>query len=97
MVDFLADHPIEEIIKEKDILICGVDVQPWVLKFYRSSISKSAGAGVVITSPSGTKIALNFTLDFEYTNNQATYKALIIYLEILQDLRAKEVIIIGDS
>ena len=52
-----------------------------MLKFDGSSTDKSAGAGVVITSPFGTKTALSFTLDFECTNNQA--EALIIGLEIL--------------
>ena len=36
-------------------------------------------------------------MDFECTNNQAEYEALIIGLEILHDLGAKEVLIIGDS
>ena len=60
-------------------------------------MEKSAGDGMVITSPFGTKTALSFTLDFECTNNQAEYEALIIGLKILQDLGAKEVLIIGDS
>ena len=52
---------------------------------------------MMITSPFRTKIALNFPLEFEYTNNQAKYEALIIGLEIIQDLRTKEVLIIEDS
>ena len=84
-------------MEEGDLPVCEVNIQPWVLKFDGSSTDKSAGAGVVITSPFGTKTALSFTLDFEYTNNQAEYEALIIGLEILQDLGAKEVLIIGDS
>ena len=97
LADFLADHPTHATIKEEDLPICEVNVQPWVLKFDESSIDKSAGAGVVITLPFGTKTALSFTLDFECINNQAEYEALIIGLEILQDLGAKEVLIIRDS
>ena len=81
LADFLADHPTHATIKEEDLPICEVNVQPWVLKFDESSIDKSAGAGVVITSPFGTKITLNFH----------------IVLEIIQDLGAKEVLIVGDS
>ena len=56
-------------MEEGDLPVCEVNIQPWVLKFDGSSTAKSAGAGVVITSPFGTKTALSFTLDFECTNN----------------------------
>ena len=99
LADFLADHPIPDVFDEKEIEIpvCRVEIQPWIIKFDGSSIEKSAGAGVVITSPEGTKIALSFNLDFKCTNNQAEYEALIIGLQILQDLGAKEILVIGDS
>ena len=62
-------------MEEGDLLVCEVNVQPWVLKFDGSSTDKSVMAGVVITSSFGTKIALSFTLDFECINNQAKYDA----------------------
>ena len=52
---------------------------------------------MVITSLEGTKTALSFNLDFECTNNQAEYEALIIGLQILQDVGAKEILVIGNS
>ena len=99
LADLLADHPSLDIIDENEIEIpiCRVEIQPWIIKFDGSSTEKSAGAGVVITSPEGTKTALSFNLDFECTNNQAEYEALIIGLQILQDLGAKEILVIGDS
>ena len=97
LVDFLADHPTQGTIEEGDLPVCEVNVQPWVLKFDGSSTDKSVGDGVVITSPFGIETTLSFILDFECTNNQAEYEALIIGLEILQDLRSKEVLILGDS
>ena len=83
--------------KGSELLIFGADVKPWILKFDGLSIEKLVGAGVVIISPSGIKTTLSFAIDFKCTNNQAKYKALIIGLKILQDLGAKEVLIIGDS
>ena len=47
---------------------------------------------MVITLPEGTKTTLSFNLDFECNNNQAEYEALIIGLQILQDLGAKEIL-----
>ena len=83
LADFLANHPTQGTMEEGDLSVCEVNVQPWVLKFDGSSTNKSSRAGVVITSPFGTKIALSFTLEFECTNNQAEYEALIIGLKIL--------------
>ena len=68
-----------------------------VLKFDGSSTEKSVGSGIVIISPNGYKHALTFNLAFKCTNNQAEYKALVISLEILLELGAQEVHIIGDS
>ena len=69
----------------------------WILKFDGSSTEKSARAGIVIISPKAIKTTLSFNLAFKCTNNQAEYEALVISWEILMELRAQEVHIIGDS
>ena len=74
-----------------------METQPWILKFNGSSTESSAGAGIVIVSPLGVKTTLPFNLDFDCTNNQAEYESLMIGLEILQELRAENVLIMGDS
>ena len=51
----------------------------------------------MINSLRGVKTTLSFNLAFECTNNQAEYEALVIGLEILLELRAKDVRVIGDS
>ena len=96
---FLADHPSLEIRKEEevDLQVYSVETQPWILKFDGSSTESSAGAGIVIISPFGVKTTLSFNLDFDCTNNQAEYEALVIGLEILQELRAENMLIMGDS
>ena len=60
-------------------------------------MEKSARVGIVIISPKGIKTTISFNLDFKCTNNQAEYEALVIGLEILLELGAQEVHIIGDS
>ncbi|XP_075500010.1 uncharacterized protein LOC142538587 [Primulina tabacum] len=68
----------------------GVEVR-WI-KYINNSRTWYCGP-----SPRGVKIALSFNLDFPCTNNQAEYVALVIRLEILKDLGAKELLISGDS
>ena len=74
-----------------------VERRPWILKFDGSSTKNSAGAGIVIISPKGIKTTLSFNLAFKCTNNKAEYEALVIGLEILLELGAQEVHIIGNS
>ncbi|XP_050220389.1 uncharacterized protein LOC126670652 [Mercurialis annua] len=96
LADFLADHPCINLGDESIFDLPVFMNEPWMLKFDGSSIDRSAGAGIVIVSPSRAKTSLSFNLDFEYTNNQSEYEALIIGFEILLDLGAKNVKIIGD-
>ena len=77
--------------------IYGEKKEPWIPKFDGSSTENSVSAGIVIISLRGVKTTLSFNLSFECTNNQAKYEALVIGLEILLELRAKDVRVIGDS
>ncbi|XP_038685735.1 uncharacterized protein LOC119985518 [Tripterygium wilfordii] len=61
------------------------------------SDEEAAKAGIVIKSPRGTKSTFSFILDFDYTNNQAEYEALLIKLEILKELGAQEICVLRDS
>ena len=95
----MSDHPSLEIKPEKDVElgIYEVERRPWVLKFDGSSTENSSGIGIIIISQKGIKNTLYFNLAFKCTNNQAEYEALVIGLEILLELGAQEVHIIGDS
>ena len=95
----MADHPSLEIKLEKDVELGIYEVErwSWVLKFDGSSTKNSARAKIVIISPKGIKTTLSFNLAFKCTNNQVEYEALVIGLEILMELGAQEVHILGDS
>ena len=59
-------------------------------------MENSTGDAIVIISPKGIKTTLSFNLAFKCTNNQAKNEALVIGLEILLELGAQEIHIIGD-
>ena len=59
-------------------------------------MENSTGDAIVIISPKGIKTTLSFNLAFKCTNNQAENEALVIGLEILLELGAQEIHIIGD-
>ncbi|GKV46004.1 hypothetical protein SLEP1_g53027 [Rubroshorea leprosula] len=99
LADFLADHPCLEVEadEEKGINLFSISLVPWKLIFDGSSTDSMSGAGIVIISPAGLKTQMSFQLDFNCTNNQAEYEALIIGLEVLVELKVPMVGIIGDS
>ncbi|CAL8112720.1 unnamed protein product [Prunus armeniaca] len=97
LADFLATHPCLE-IEEMDFLEVGtLSLFPWHLYYDESRTSNMDRAGVIIESAKGFRTRYSFQLDFDCTNNQAEYEALIIGLEILKQLGVKSVAVMGDS
>ncbi len=67
---FLEDHHRLDVIGIKGGLkVNRIKIISWVLKFYDSSTKTLVGAGILIKSPIGIKIALPFNLDFECVNS----------------------------
>ncbi|GKV03063.1 hypothetical protein SLEP1_g15430 [Rubroshorea leprosula] len=98
LADFLAGHPCLDVNvdEEKGINLFSIDLVPWRLIFDGSMTDQASGAGIIIVSPDGIKTQWCFQLDFECTNNQAEYEALVICLELLVELKVPSVEIVGD-
>ncbi|XP_050218777.1 uncharacterized protein LOC126669364 [Mercurialis annua] len=99
LADFLADHPGITLMEETPgrVDITTFDIAVWKMWFDGSRTSQGAGAGVHIVTPLGASYQLSFRLQFECTNNQAEYEALIFGFEILAELGAKAISVKGDS
>ncbi|OMO79285.1 hypothetical protein COLO4_24480 [Corchorus olitorius] len=99
IADFLAGHSCLDLGEEIEDMnfVMEVSLIPWVLEFDGSSITNSVGAGTVITSPDDDYKMMSFHLDFDCTNNQAEYEALIIGIELLREMQVSTVHIKGDS
>ncbi|XP_070668995.1 uncharacterized protein [Malus domestica] len=99
LADFLAQHPSPYGFGDTDVEIGMVETRDnyWTMYFDGSSTSSSAGVGVVIQSPNHDRWYFSLKLDFDCTNNQAEYEALIIGLGLLHDLRATRALVLGDS
>ncbi|KAM1515645.1 hypothetical protein ACFX10_014724 [Malus domestica] len=99
LADFLAQHPSPYGFGDADVEIGMVVTRDnyWTMYFDGSSTSSSAGAGIVLQSPHNDRWYFSLKLDFECTNNQAEYEALVIGLGLLLDLRATRALVLGDS
>jgi ribonuclease HI len=74
-----------------------LEVAPWILFFDGSTCGEGAGIGIVLISPQGRKYEFLLPIVATSTNNQAEYQALIKGLELLKEIRADAVEIVGDS
>ncbi|OMO89508.1 Retrotransposon gag protein [Corchorus capsularis] len=99
IADFLADHPCIDLGEEFEdaAKVMEIALAPWILEFDGSSTTDSAGASIIISSPQDACTMMAFHLDFDCTNNQAEYEALIIGLEMLREMKATFIHIKGDS
>ena len=58
---------------------------------------EGSGAGVVLTSPKGDKLAYVLQLHFDCTNNMAEYEALLHGLRLTKEMNVKRIRCLGDS
>jgi hypothetical protein len=72
VADFIVEHMIDI---EQDV--CTVEEGTWKLYFDGSVCVQGQGVGCFIESPHGVEQEVALRLEFECTNNQAEYKALL--------------------
>ncbi|KAM2220627.1 hypothetical protein ACFX1S_019814 [Malus domestica] len=99
LADFLAHHPSLYGFGGNDVEIGMVEARDnyWTMYFDGSSTSTSAGVAIVLQSPHQHRWFFSLKFDFECTNNQAKYEAIVIGLSVLHDLRDVRVLVFGDS
>lgn len=81
---FLANHSCLDVV-ECDYDIGVVSITPWKLMFHSYGTNHGSRIGVVIESPSCQITHVTVQFEYECSNNQTRYVALIIGLEILLD------------
>ncbi|XP_075636779.1 uncharacterized protein LOC142609019 [Castanea sativa] len=59
--------------------------------------SQEGGIGVILKSPEGDKLEYAARLQYQTTNNEAEYEALLKGLELAKSLGAESIIVKGDS
>jgi ribonuclease HI len=92
VADFIVDHLVVE-----DSEVGLIEIHPWSLYFDGSVRSKGQGIRCFIVSPSGTCFGLAARLEFQCTNNQPEYEALLYGLEHLQGIGVRSVNTFRDS
>nr|AAT77381.1 putative polyprotein [Oryza sativa Japonica Group] len=92
LADFVADWNMPE-----NRLDSQTDNKTWTMAFDGVLNSQGAGAGFILTSPSGDQFKHAIHLNFRATNNTAEYEGLLAGIRAAAALGVKRLIVKGDS
>lgn len=73
------------------------DSETWTMAFDGALNNQGAGAGFILTSPSGDQFKHAIHLNFRATNNTAEYEGLLARIRAAAALGVKRLIVRGDS
>jgi ribonuclease HI len=85
------------IVDYRDDSIGSVEIVPWTLFFNGSVCTHGCGIGLVIISPRGACFEFAYTIKSYATNNQAEYETVLKGLQLLKEVEADAIEIMGDS
>ncbi|XP_030923022.1 uncharacterized protein LOC115949897 [Quercus lobata] len=68
----------------------------WVVHVDGSSTKYAGGIGVILQSPEGDKLRHKVHLQYQATNNEVEYEALLKGLELAKSVEAKSILVLGD-
>ncbi|GKB50097.1 reverse transcriptase domain-containing protein, partial [Tanacetum coccineum] len=88
LADFLVEKPEENL---PETLAMDIPLEPWTLFMDGSSCIDGSGAGLILTSPEGTKFTYALRFQFTASNNEAEYEALIAGLRIAVEMGVRNV------
>ena len=69
----------------------------WIIHVDGSSTQHAGGIGVVLQSPEGDRLKQKVRLQYQTTNNEVEYEALLKGLELAKSVEANSILILGDS
>ncbi|XP_071736139.1 uncharacterized protein [Rutidosis leptorrhynchoides] len=97
MADYLAEMSGEsEVINERTALKLVLD-ETWDLFTYGASCAEGAGAGLVLANPSGEEHTYALCFNFDVSNNEAEYEALLAGLNIARKMNIAKLRAFTDS
>ncbi|XP_065621651.1 uncharacterized protein LOC136064172 [Quercus suber] len=91
LADFIAEFTLDcDEVGEKESI-------KWVVYVDGSSSQYAGEVGVVLQSPEGDKLKHKVRLQYQTTNNEAEYEALLKGIELAKSVEAESLLVLGDS
>ena len=92
MADFIAEFtPSYDDLSEVE------NNKKWIVHVDGSSTQHAGEIGVVLQSPEGDKLKYKVCLQYQTTNNEVEYEALLKGLALAKSIEAESILILGDS
>ncbi|GKB21317.1 reverse transcriptase domain-containing protein [Tanacetum coccineum] len=88
LADFIAEKPDEE-GPSAEVQAKETVHEPWIMFTDRSSCLEGSGSGLILTSPEGEEFTYALRFEFDASNNEAEYEALIAGLRIAEQMGVK--------
>ncbi|GKC54085.1 reverse transcriptase domain-containing protein [Tanacetum coccineum] len=95
--DFLVEIPSEDNEKKEKPKEVPNSSNKWRLYTDEASNSDESGAGLMLIDPEGKEYTYALCFEFEATNNDAEYEALLVGLKIAQEMEITKVTMFMDS
>ncbi|KAK1441334.1 hypothetical protein QVD17_07181 [Tagetes erecta] len=98
LADFVADFS-DDLIKEADLEVQQLEEDKglWILHTDGASNVRGTGLGILLKSPQGDIIPQSISCEFQATNNEAEYEALIAGLHLAKDMGIRYLQVFVDS
>ncbi|GJS57628.1 putative ribonuclease H-like domain-containing protein [Tanacetum coccineum] len=85
LANFIAERPDEE-VPSMEVQAEKAIPEPWTLFTDESSCLEGSGAGLILTSPEGEEFTYALRFEFDASNNEAEYEALVAGLRIAEQM-----------
>ena len=73
------------------------DEKKWIIYVDGSFTQYVGGIGVILQSLEGDKLRCKVRLQYQTTNNEVEYEALLKRLELAKSVEARSILVLGDS
>ena len=90
----LADFIVEFTLSHNDLEV--VEDKKWIIQVDGSFTQHAGGIGVVLQSLEGDRLTYKVRLQYQTTNNEVEYEALLKGLELAESIEAKSILILRD-
>ncbi|GKB47154.1 reverse transcriptase domain-containing protein [Tanacetum coccineum] len=96
LANFITERPDEE-VPSMEVQAEKAIPEPWTLFTDGSSCLEGSGARLILTSPEGEEFTYALRFEFDASNNEAEYEALVASLRIAEQMGVKNLIAKVDS
>ncbi|MFS7989551.1 putative ribonuclease H [Helianthus anomalus] len=97
LTDFLVEVPNQTIEEVNTTTTEPSNPEAWKLFTDGASSVEGSGAGLVLINPEGLEFTYALRFNFQTTNNEAEYEALIVGLRLAKEMKVKKLEVFTDS